>query len=75
MCIRDRDVYEVAERMMLSGTGYRGDRVIGKDIALNDIVIAREGPLRVVRFKNFVNDEYPVSYTHLIRLLHLLKLL
>ena len=28
---------------MLSGTVYRGDRVIGKDIALNDIVIAREG--------------------------------
>lgn len=45
------DVYEVEERMMLSGTVYRGDRVIGKDIALNDIVIAREGPLRVVRFK------------------------
>ena len=36
------DVYEVEERMMLSGTVYRGDRVIGKDIALNDIVIARE---------------------------------
>ena len=48
--------------MMLSGTVYRGDRVIGKDIALNDIVIAREGPLRVVRFKNFVNDEYLNSY-------------
>ena len=56
------DVYEVEERMMLSGTVYRGDRVIGKDIALNDIVIAREGPLRVVRFKNFVNDEYLNSY-------------
>ena len=37
------DVYEVEERMMLSGTVYRGDRVIGKDIALNDIEIAREG--------------------------------
>ena len=57
-----QDVYEVEERMMLSGTVYRGDRVIGKDIALNDIVIAREGPLRVVRFKNFVNDEYLNSY-------------
>ena len=46
----------------LRRTVYRGDRVIGKDIALNDIVIAREGPLRVVRFKNFVNDEYLNSY-------------
>jgi len=56
------DIYEVEERMMLSGTVYRGDKVIGEDIALNDIVIAREGPLRVVRFKNFVNDEYLNSY-------------
>ena len=56
------DVYEVEERMMLCGTVYRGEKVIGEDIALNDIVIAREGPLRVVRFKNFVNDEYLNSY-------------
>ena len=56
------DIYEVEERMMLTGTVYRGDQIIGEDIALNDIVIAREGPLRVVRFKNFVNDEYLNSY-------------
>ncbi len=31
--------------------------LIGKDIALNDIVIGREGHLRVIRFKNYVNDE------------------
>ena len=36
--------------------------VIGQDIALNDIVIGREGPLRVVRFKNYVNDVYLNSY-------------
>ena len=52
------DIYEVEERMMLSGTVYRN----GEDIALNDIVISREGSLRVVRFKNFVNDEYLNSY-------------
>lgn len=56
------DVYEVEERMMLTGTVYRGDKVIGEDIALNDIVIGREGPLRVVRFKNYVNSEYLNSY-------------
>lgn len=56
------DVYEVEERMMLSGTVYRDGKVIGQDIALNDIVIVREGPPRVVRFKNFVNDEYLNSY-------------
>lgn len=56
------DDYEVEERMMLSGTVYRGDQVIGRDLALNDIVIGREGPLRVVRFNNFVNGEYLNSY-------------
>mgnify|MGYP000481182330 CR=1 FL=1 len=56
------DDYELEERMMLEGKIYRGDELVGKDIALNDIVIAREGPLRVVRFKNFVNDEYLNSY-------------
>ena len=56
------DIYEVEERMMLSGTVYRGKEVIGQDIALNDIVIVREGPPRVIRFKNFVNNEYLNSY-------------
>ena len=50
------------ERMMLSGTVYRDGKAIGQDIALNDIVIARAGHPRVVRFKNFVNDEYLNSY-------------
>lgn len=54
--------YEVEERMMLTGTVYRGEDIIGSDIALNDIVIGREGPLRVVRFKNYVNNEYLNSY-------------
>lgn len=57
-----QDNYEVEERMMLTGTVYRGETVIGEDIALNDIVIGREGPLRVVRFMNFVNNEYLNSY-------------
>ena len=33
-----------------TGTVWHGDKIIGQDIALNDIVIGREGPLRVVRF-------------------------
>lgn len=56
------DDYEVEERMMLQGTVYRGKEIIGSDLALNDIVICREGPLRVVRFKNYVNNEYLNSY-------------
>ena len=57
-----KDDYEIEERMMLTGTVYRGDKVIGRDVALNDIVICREGALRVVRFKNYVNDVYLNSY-------------
>ena len=56
------DDYEIEERMMLTGTVIRGDKVIGRDVALNDIVIGRDGPLRVVRFKNYVNDVYLNSY-------------
>ena len=56
------DDYEIEERMMLTGMVYRGDKVIGRDVALNDIVICREGALRVVRFKNYVNDVYLNSY-------------
>lgn len=56
------DDYEVEERMMLKGTVYRGEEILGEDIALNDIVIGREGHLRVVSFKNYVNGEYLNSY-------------
>lgn len=56
------DDYEVEERMMLTGTVMRDGKVIGQDLALNDITICREGPLRVVRFKNYVNQEYLNSY-------------
>ena len=54
--------YELEERMMLTGTVFREEKIIGQDIALNDIVIGREGHLRVVRFKNYVNNEYLNSY-------------
>ena len=56
------DDYEIEERMMLTGTVWHGDKIIGQDIALNDIVIGREGTLRVERFKNYVNDVYLNSY-------------
>lgn len=48
---------------MLTGTVWRGDKIIGQDVALNDIVISRVGPpLRVVGFNNYVNDGYLNSY-------------
>lgn len=57
-----RGEYELEERMMLRGRIYREGELLGEDLALNDIVISREGPLRVVRFINYVNQDYLNSY-------------
>ena len=57
-----QDDFVQEERMMLTGTVYRKEKVIGRDIALNDIVICRQGPLRVVQLKSFVNNEFLNSY-------------
>ncbi|HIR93088.1 MAG TPA: NAD(+)/NADH kinase [Candidatus Egerieimonas intestinavium] len=54
--------YTLERRMMLRGRVYRGEQLLAEDIALNDIVISREGPLRVVRFCNYVNGEFLNSY-------------
>ena len=54
--------YEIENRMMLEGTVYRDGEIVGKDIALNDIVICRESVLRAVPFNNYVNDVYLNSY-------------
>ena len=56
------DEYFIEERMMLKGTVYHNDEVIASDVALNDVVIVRQGRLRVVSFMNYVNDEYLNSY-------------
>ncbi|MGI6071009.1 MAG: NAD(+)/NADH kinase [Blautia sp.] len=55
--------YEIEERMMLKGRVYHKDQEVGGDIALNDIVISRSGPLRVIRFINYVNREYLNVYS------------
>lgn len=56
------DRYTIERRMMLSGTVYKNDKLAVSDVALNDIVIGREGPLRVVRFNNYVNGTFLNSY-------------
>ncbi len=57
------DLYTIENRMMLSGKVVRQGKVIAEDMALNDIVISREGaPLRVVWFNNYVNDTYLNTY-------------
>lgn len=57
-----QDDYEIEKRMMLQGTVYHGEQVTGRGIALNDIVIGREGPLRVICLRNYVNGEYLNEY-------------
>lgn len=54
--------YEIERRMMLTGSVYHCGSLVEQDIALNDIVISREGPQRIVRFNNYVNDEFLNSY-------------
>ncbi|HEY9574661.1 MAG TPA: NAD(+)/NADH kinase [Lachnospiraceae bacterium] len=54
--------YEIESRMMLRGTLYHNRRKVITDLALNDIVIRREGPLRIIKFKNFINGEFLNAY-------------
>lgn len=56
------DRFIIERRMMLSGVILRNGQEIARDMALNDIVISREGPLRVVRFHNYVNDTFLNTY-------------
>lgn len=53
----------IEERMMLEAVVMRGDRVLVKDLALNDVVVIRHGPLRVIDFMNYVNGSYLNSYS------------
>ncbi|MCR4909624.1 MAG: NAD(+)/NADH kinase [Lachnospiraceae bacterium] len=51
--------YSIEERMMLSGEVHdEKGRLIGSGEALNDIVLHRVGPLRIVEFKTWVNDNF-----------------
>ncbi len=56
------DNYEIERRMMLCGSVYHNGELLEQDIALNDIVISRERSLCVVKFHNYVNDEFLNSY-------------
>lgn len=56
------DEYEIEKRMMLTGSVYRGEKLLASDVALNDIVISRERPQRVVHFHNYVNGEFLNAY-------------
>lgn len=55
--------YSVDQRMMIRGVAWHQDRKMLSDIALNDIVITRNGRLRVVDFNVYVDGVFLTSYT------------
>ena len=57
------DHYEIQERMMLSGKVFHEGKMIAEDIALNDIVLTREGDLRILKFKIYVDGQFLNEYS------------
>lgn len=56
------DEYELEDRMMLEGTLLRGGIAADTTHALNDIVLARSGPLMILQFHIWVNGQFLKSY-------------
>ncbi|MBQ8955983.1 MAG: NAD(+)/NADH kinase [Lachnospiraceae bacterium] len=56
------DKYLVDERMMITGDIVSGDRVLCTDSSLNDIVVHRQGSMRVVEYEVYVNKKFLKSY-------------
>ena len=51
--------YKIEERIMVSGTVYRGDEIIADNLqALNDAVIARESALRLITVRISLNGNF-----------------
>lgn len=57
------DRYQIQERMMLRGCAYHDGKLTAENIALNDIVLTREGDLRVLRFKIYVDGQFLYEYS------------
>lgn len=55
--------YSMEHRMMLHGVAWHQNRKMLSDIALNDIVISRNGRLRVVDFNVYVDGVFLTSYS------------
>lgn len=58
-----KDEYVIEKRLMLKGEVYKNKKAVLKNRALNDIVISRDGHLRIIDFDIYVNNEYLVSYS------------
>ncbi len=56
-----RGEYEIEQRMMLEGTVTTA-RETRESVSLNDVVVTRFGPLRVVDYNIYVNDKLLTTY-------------
>ena len=57
------DKYQLERRMMLSADVVRAGNVIHKGVALNDITVSRNGKLKVLNFKIYVNGQFINKYS------------
>lgn len=57
------DEYVLESRMMVKGSAIRKGECLLQDIALNDIVISRDGRLRIIDFNIYVNGAFLNSYS------------
>jgi len=55
--------YEFLERMMLEAAVRREGRMLGRFIALNDIVISRGPFSRILTLNTYINDDFLESYS------------
>lgn len=56
------DRYQLDKRMMLRGTAAHEGKPVLSDIALNEIAVTRQDPLKVLRYTVYVNGEYLNEY-------------
>ena len=56
------DKYLVDERMMINGNVISDGKTVCTDSALNDIVVHRQGDMRVVEYDVYVNKKFLKSY-------------
>lgn len=57
------DHYQIQERMMLRGRAYHNGELAEDNIALNEIVMTREGELRVLNFRIYVDGQFLYEYS------------
>lgn len=56
------DRFQLEKRMMIKGTAYHEGTPALEDIALNEIAVTRQDPLKVLRYTVYVNGEYLNEY-------------